>query len=240
MRTGRTIVGTGTGGTEGGTMTQVRTRLMPDLLLAAYATGIFPMADSHDSDRIWWMDPPERGILPLDGFHVSRSLARRIRRGGYRIRRDSAFEQVLDGCADRPETWISRDLRRAYLDLHRSGHAHSFEIWHGPDLTGGMYGVALGGAFFGESMFSRRTDASKLVLAHATDHLRRCGFALFDTQYLTDHLASLGAVEIPRDRYRARLARALALKVSVSGGSGGETVENPDIVAPVLERVERR
>lgn len=221
-------------------MTTIKVKLMPDLLLAAYASGIFPMSDSRDSDRIYWMDPPERGILPLDGFHVSRSLARRMRRGGYRISLDGAFEQVIDGCAGRPETWISRDLRRTYLRLHQSGHAHSFEIREGAELTGGMYGVALGGAFFGESMFSRRRDASKLVLAHATDHLRRQGFTLFDTQYLTDHLASLGAIEIPRARYHALLADAVARQVSILPRSRGETVQNPDIIAPVLKRVERR
>jgi len=184
--------------------------LPPALLLRAYAGGVFPMAEARDDPEVFWVDPKRRGVLPLDGFHISRSLARRMRRGGYRVTLDSDFAAVLDGCADRPDTWISGPIRAAYLELHAQGHAHSLEIWEEGTLAGGVYGVALGAAFFGESMFSRRTDASKLALAHLCDHQRRCGFALFDTQFLTPHLARLGGIEISRAEYRDRLAGALA------------------------------
>lgn len=184
--------------------------LPPELLLRAYAMGVFPMAEHRGDAEVFWVDPERRGVLPLDGFHISRSLARRMRRGGYRVTLDVDFTGVLDACADRPETWISAPIRAAYLALHEHGNAHSLEVWQEGALAGGVYGVTLGRAFFGESMFSRRPDASKLALAHLVDHLRRCGFALFDTQFLTDHLASLGAVEISRATYHARLAEALS------------------------------
>lgn len=183
--------------------------LTPDLLLRAYAAGIFPMAESFGRRELFWVDPHQRGILPLDNFHISRSLRRRIRRRDYEIRTDSDFRGVLEGCADRDETWISAPIFEAYLTLHEIGFAHSLEVWEGGHLTGGVYGVCLGGAFFGESMFSRRTDASKLALAYLVDRLRLGGFTLFDTQFLTPHLASLGAIEISRDEYRERLAAAL-------------------------------
>lgn len=184
--------------------------LPPELLLRAYAAGVFPMAGHRDDPEVFWVDPPWRGVLPLDGFHLSRSLARRMRRGGYAISLDADFAGVVDGCADRPETWISAPIREVYLELHARGAAHSLEVWQEGTLAGGVYGVALGRAFFGESMFSRRRDGSKLALAHLVDHLRRCGFSLFDTQFITDHLARLGAVEIDRAVYRARLAEALS------------------------------
>ncbi|MBE0452584.1 leucyl/phenylalanyl-tRNA--protein transferase [Roseovarius autotrophicus] len=184
--------------------------LPPELLLRAYAGGVFPMAEHRDDAEVFWVDPKRRGVLPLDGFHVSRSLARRMRRGGYRVTLDADFKGVIDACADRMDTWISAPIRAAYLALHARGHAHSLEVWEQDALAGGVYGVTLGRAFFGESMFSRRTDASKLALAHLVDHLRRCGFTLFDTQFLTDHLASLGAIEISRAAYHARLAKALS------------------------------
>ncbi|PWK57082.1 leucyl/phenylalanyl-tRNA--protein transferase [Silicimonas algicola] len=190
-------------------------RLTPELLLGAYAAGVFPMAETRDASEIFWVDPERRGILPLDGFRMSRSLARRMRSGRFRATLDRSFPQVLDGCADRDETWINGTIRDLMLDLHALGPAHSFEVWEGEKLAGGMYGIALGGAFFGESMFSRVTDGSKMVLAAALDHLRRCGFTLFDTQFLTPHLASLGGVEITRAAYRARLARALADRASI-------------------------
>jgi leucyl/phenylalanyl-tRNA--protein transferase len=183
--------------------------LPPDLLLRAYAAGVFPMAEHRDDAEVFWVDPPRRGVLPLDGFHLSRSLGRRMRRGGYTATLDADFAGVVDACADRPETWISAPIRAAYLALHARGHAHSLEIWEEGALAGGIYGVTLGRAFFGESMVSRRTDGSKRALAHLVDHLRRCGFVLFDTQFITDHLARLGAVEIDRAEYRARLTRAL-------------------------------
>jgi leucyl/phenylalanyl-tRNA---protein transferase len=186
-----------------------RMRLTPDLLLHGYAIGIFPMAGQRDDPEIFWVDPKRRGILPLDGFHISHSLARSLRRGRFRITVDSDFAGVLDACADRAETWINAEIRDHYLTLYRLGHAHSLEVWDGPDLVGGVYGVVLGAAFFGESMFSRRTDASKIALAHLVDHLAQAGFTLFDTQFLTPHLASLGATEIPRAEYRRRLERAI-------------------------------
>jgi len=190
--------------------------LAPRLLLSAYAAGIFPMAESRESTEIFWVDPRRRGILPLDGFHISRSLARRIRRGGYQATLNADFDAVVAGCADRPETWINDEIARLYGEMHATGDAHSLEIWQDGALAGGVYGVAIGAAFFGESMFSRRTDASKLALAHLTDHLWRCGFELFDTQFITPHLASLGAVEVSRTFYRRRLRTALARPASVN------------------------
>ncbi len=190
--------------------------LTPELVLRGYAGGIFPMAAARDDPEIFWLDPRRRGILPLEGFHVSRSLARRMRRGGYDVTLDRAFGEVLTACADRPETWINDAIARLYTTLHERGFGHSLEIWEEGALAGGVFGVALGGAFFGESMFSRRRDASKLALAHLSDHLLRCGFRLFDTQYLTPHLASLGAIEVPRARYRALLHEALQLPASIT------------------------
>ena len=184
--------------------------LPPELLLRAYAAGVFPMAGTRDDPEVFWVDPPRRGVLPLGGFHLSRSLARRMRRGGYAVSLDADFAAVVDACADRDETWISAPIRDAYLDLHARGAAHSLEVREEGTLAGGVYGVALGRAFFGESMFSRRSDGSKRALAHLMDHLRRCGFTLFDTQFITPHLARLGAVEIDRADYRARLAEALS------------------------------
>ena len=189
--------------------------LTPELLLGAYASGVFPMAESQDDPAVYWVDPRHRGVLPLEGFHVSRSLARRMRRGEYRATLDEGFMEILDGCADRNETWINATIRDLMLDLHAQGYAHSFGVWQGDRLIGGMYGLALGGAFFGESMFSRATDGSKMALAWAVDHLRRCGFTLFDTQFLTEHLVSLGAVEIPRAQYHSLLRAALELPANI-------------------------
>lgn len=184
--------------------------LTPRLMLSAYAAGIFPMAQNRASADLFWVDPPLRGVFPLDRFHVSASLGRRMRRGGYHACLNHDFPETLDACADRPETWINPVLRAVYLGLARQGAAHSLEI-RGPDgaLWGAVFGLTIGRAFFGESMVSGVTDGSKLALAHLIDHLRRCGFTLFDTQFLTPHLQSLGAVEIPRARYRAQLATAL-------------------------------
>ncbi|WP_343080116.1 leucyl/phenylalanyl-tRNA--protein transferase [Ostreiculturibacter nitratireducens] len=185
-------------------------------MLAGYARGIFPMARSRDDPRLEWVDPRRRGVFPLDGFHISRSLARRIRKAPWKITVDKAFPDVVLACADREETWINAPLLRLYEALHRAGHAHSLEVWEGDDLVGGVFGITLGGAFFGESMFSRRTDASKVALAYLVDRLRQTGFALFDTQFLTPHLASLGAVEIPRAEYLRRLGIALQLAADYS------------------------
>jgi len=184
-------------------------RILPAHLLRAYAMGIFPMAVSRDDPTIHWVDPRRRGVLPLDGFHISQSLRRRILRGGYRVSANTDFAGVVDGCANRPETWISPQIRALYVALHEAGHAHSLEVWEDGAMVGGVYGMVLGAAFFGESMFSTRTDASKVALAYAMHRLRAGGFTLFDTQFLTPHLASLGAVEIPRAEYHKRLADAL-------------------------------
>lgn len=200
----------------------------PDLLLHAYRTGIFPMAERRDDPDIFWVDPRRRGILPLDGFRISRSLARRLRRDDYRVTLNADFTGVIDGCADRAETWINAEIRDLYHALHTQGHAHSLEVWEGDVLVGGVYGVTVGGAFCGESMFSRRTDASKVALAWIIDLLNRTGFTLFDTQFLTPHLASLGAIEITRHDYRGRLARALKAEADITGAplarSGAEVV----------------
>ncbi|NNU80666.1 leucyl/phenylalanyl-tRNA--protein transferase [Halovulum dunhuangense] len=179
------------------------------LLLEAYVAGIFPMADGAEARDVFWVDPQLRGILPLDGLHVSRSLRKRIRQGGFEIRVNSRFAEVLDACADREETWINRQIFSLYMDLHRTGYAHSVEVWMDGKLVGGLYGVALGGAFFGESMFSRRPDASKIALVWLVARLRAGGFTLLDTQFVTDHLESMGAVEITRAEYQRRLDKAL-------------------------------
>ena len=183
--------------------------LTPQILLRAYAMGIFPMAETRDSAEVHWVDPRRRGVVPLDRFHISRSLAKTIRSGRFQITTDHDFAAVVRGCADRPETWINAEIFELYRALHAMGHAHSLEVWQGRDLVGGVYGVTLGAAFFGESMFSRRTDASKVALAWLVHRLRAGGFRLFDTQFLTPHLASLGAEEIPRAAYRRQLEQAL-------------------------------
>ncbi|MCF2904292.1 leucyl/phenylalanyl-tRNA--protein transferase [Octadecabacter sp. CECT 8868] len=185
------------------------TTLTPELLLSAYANGVFPMAEHRDDDDVFWVDPRHRGILPLDAFHISRSLRKTIRSNRFRVTFDQDFDGVVTGCATRDETWINDMLTDLYGQLHRGGVAHSVEVWDGETLVGGVFGIALGGAFFGESMFSTRTDASKLALAYLVDRLRVGGFTLFDTQFITPHLASLGGLEISRAAYRASLSAAL-------------------------------
>lgn len=192
--------------------------LTPELLLQAYRQGVFPMGADRRDDRLYWFDPALRGILPLDGFRLSRSLARRIRSEPFQITLNTAFDAVIAGCADRDSTWINAPIARHFGDLHRQGHAHSLEVWDKGTLAGGVYGLAIGGVFCGESMFSRRRDASKIALAYLVTHLRHCGFALFDTQYLTDHLASLGGVEITRAQYHAKLADALRHDADITRG----------------------
>jgi leucyl/phenylalanyl-tRNA--protein transferase len=185
--------------------------LTPDGVELAYRHGIFPMADER-SGEVLWFRPDPRAVIPLDGFHVSRSLARIIRRGVFDIRVDTDFEGVMRGCADRPEgTWISERFVEVYGALRRTGKAHSVEVWRGGRLVGGVYGLTLGGAFMAESMFHRETDASKVALAALTARLRERGFILLDVQYVTPHLESLGAIEITRREYERRLERALAL-----------------------------
>lgn len=190
-------------------MKDAPTGLTPELLLQAYQAGVFPMSEGRDDPNVFWVDPTMRGIIPLDGFHISRSLARHMRRGSFDVTYDQAFEDVVKGCADRPETWINGPIFDLYVALHRQGYAHSIEIWQDARLVGGVYGVTIGAAFFGESMFSRVTDASKVALAHLVDRLRMTGYALFDTQFITPHLASLGGIEVPRREYREILAEAL-------------------------------
>lgn len=186
-----------------------RTTLTPAQLLSGYAQGVFPMAASAVDPRLSWFDPPWRGVLPVGGVHASRSLIRSLRRGGWSADADPDFDAIIGHCADRDETWINAPLRALYNQLHRAGHAHALAVYHDGSLAGGLFGVSLGAAFFGESMFSARPDGSKMALVWLSDHLARCGFTLLDTQFLTPHLASMGGIEIPRAAYRARLAAAL-------------------------------
>ncbi len=184
--------------------------ITPDILLRAYAMGIFPMAQGRDDPEIHWVDPRLRGVMPLDGMHLSQSLRKRLRRADYHVTTNTAFAAVVDGCAARDETWINSAIRGLYLALHAQGEAHSLEVWQDGTLAGGIYGVALGAAFFGESMFSNRRDGSKVALVWLVHRLRAGRFRLFDTQFLTSHLASLGGVEIPRAEYHRQLAQAVA------------------------------
>jgi leucyl/phenylalanyl-tRNA--protein transferase len=186
-----------------------RPPLTPELMIRAYAAGIFPMSDGADQPAIFWVDPQRRGVFPLDGFHISRSLDRRIRRGGFEICINRDFAGTVRACADRDETWINSEIFATYLALNAQGYAHSLEVWIDAALAGGVFGVALGAAYFGESMFSRRTDGSKIALAYLVARLRAGGFQLFDTQFITPHLESLGAIELPRAEYRRRLALAV-------------------------------
>ncbi|MGR3621815.1 leucyl/phenylalanyl-tRNA--protein transferase [Pseudophaeobacter sp.] len=183
--------------------------LTPDLLLHAYSVGVFPMAEHREDEEIFWVDPKRRGIFPIKDFHISRSLAKTLRQDRFEISVNRAFAEVVEACADRAETWINGEIFARYQDLHAMGHAHSLEVWQQGQLAGGVYGVSLGAVFFGESMFSRHRDASKVALAYLMDRLRQARFQLCDTQFLTPHLASLGAVEISRAAYKARLQVAI-------------------------------
>ena len=189
-------------------------QLTPDLLMQGYATGIFPMAEHRFDPDIFWVDPLRRGVMPLRGFHMSRSLRRHMRQSAFTVQIDTDFAGVLDGCADRADTWINAEIRSLYIALHEREQAHSLEIWEGDVLVGGVYGVTLGAAFFGESMFSRRKNASKFALACLVDRLLDGGFCLFDTQFLTDHLASLGAIEVSRAEYHRALGDACSRPAS--------------------------
>jgi leucyl/phenylalanyl-tRNA--protein transferase len=200
-------------------------RLDPRLLLQGYATGIFPMADSRDADELFWVEPRNRAIIPLDRFRLSRSLRRTLRSGRYTVTRDTNFQSVITACADREETWINAELEHAMLALHGSGHAHSVEVWSGDVLVGGLYGVKLGRAFFGESMFSRMPDASKVALAWLVARLKVGNFTLLDCQFMTEHLASLGAVSVPRETYVALLSAALGGGGAVGSPAAGALVE---------------
>ena len=187
--------------------------ITPELLLRAYSIGMFPMSDSADDPELFWVEPDIRGIIPLDDFHVSKSLQKAIRKSPFDIRFDTAFDQVVAKCAeaadDRPSTWINQTIRDLYSALHRLGHGHSVEAWEGDELVGGLYGVTLGSAYFGESMFSRRTNASKICLVALVERLRERGFTLLDTQFTTEHLKTFGAVDIPKAEYGVLLDKAM-------------------------------
>lgn len=228
--------------------------LPPELILSAYANGLFPMARDRHDPTIHWLDPIRRGIIPLERFHVPRSLIKTLRRRPFEIRVDSAFAAVIHACAepteDRPRTWLNDELIGAYIAMAQRGFAHSIECWQEGRLVGGLYGVALGGAFFGESMFSRVRDASKVALVELVCRLRAGGFELLDTQFVTDHLKRFGAIEISRQEYRIRLRRAVVRQVALPlqagslaysefgrnrspGSSGtGEAAEPPLSAAP--------
>jgi leucyl/phenylalanyl-tRNA--protein transferase len=188
-------------------------RITPELLLRAYSIGMFPMSDAADDPELFWVEPEIRGLIPLDEFHVSASLSKAIRKRPFDIRFNTAFDAVVDKCAeaapDRPSTWINQTIRELYGALHRLGHAHSVEAWEGEELVGGLYGVSLGSAFFGESMFSRRTNASKICLVYLVGRLRERGFTLLDTQFTTEHLKTFGAVDIPKEAYGLLLDKAM-------------------------------
>mgnify|MGYP001549422430 CR=1 FL=1 len=203
--------------------------LTPAILLRAYAEGIFPMAERRGDPELFWVSPEMRGIIPLDAFHVPQRLARTVKSDRFAVTADMAFADVMRACAeptpDRPESWINDEIVRLYTALHAAGHAHSIECWRDGRLVGGLYGVKLGAAFFGESMFTRERDASKVALAHLVARLRRGGFALLDTQFLTAHLARFGTIEIPRAQYHTLLARAISHEAEFywpapSGNSG--------------------
>lgn len=187
--------------------------LTPDLLLRAYRLGLFPMAESRTSPTLHWLDPDMRGVLPLNGLHISRSLMKTLRSNRFAITADQDFNRVITACATirttRTETWINHEIQQLFNDLSYLGFAHSVETWENNELVGGLYGVSLGSAFFGESMFSTATDASKVALVHLVARLRLGGYTLLDTQFITDHLSSLGAIEIPRHTYHVMLAAAL-------------------------------
>jgi leucyl/phenylalanyl-tRNA--protein transferase len=190
--------------------------ITPEVLLRAYACGIFPMAESADDPTLFWVEPELRGVIPLDGFRIASRLARTVRSDAFTVTVNTAFKGVIAGCAapqpGRDDTWINKRIRELYGGLHALGHCHSVEVWEQDDLVGGLYGVSLGRAFFGESMFHRARDASKVALVHLVARLIYGGFQLLDTQYITEHLRSFGAVEVPRRRYRAMLDQAIAGK----------------------------
>ena len=204
--------------------------LDPDLVLRAYAMGVFPMAEHRDEDSVFWAEPRQRAILPLDGFHLSRSLRKTLVSDRFRITADAAFEEVIALCAepvpDRPDTWINTSIEKVFVALHRRGFAHSVECWEGERLVGGLYGLALGRAFFGESMVSRARDASKVAIAALVARLRVGGFELLDCQFMTDHLASLGAVEVPRETYLSMLSDALGEgSAGLASGAAGVSAD---------------
>ena len=213
---------------------QASSEITPEVLLRAYACGIFPMSESADDPSLFWVEPEFRGVIPLDGFRLASRLARTVRGDRFAVTVDTAFNRIVSECAapapDREDTWINRRIRELYGALHQMGHAHSVEVWHDGDLAGGLYGVSLGGAFFGESMFHRARDASKVALVHLVARLVAGGYILLDTQYVTDHLLTFGAVEVPRQRYR----RMLDAAVQGHGNFGALPTDRPLSGAEVL------
>ena len=198
--------------------------ITPDILLRAYSIGLFPMAESRDAEALFWVEPEARGVFPLDALRVSRSLAKTVRGDRFAVVADRDFDGVMAACADRDKTWINADIRRLYGQLFALGCAHSVEAYLGNELVGGLYGVSLGAAFFGESMFHRARDASKVALVHLAARLRLGGYKLLDAQFVTPHLAGLGAVEIPREEYRRRLAAAIDAPATFSAWPPGEAM----------------
>jgi leucyl/phenylalanyl-tRNA--protein transferase len=213
--------------------------ITPQVLLKAYSCGIFPMAESADDPALYWIEPQQRGILPLDKVHIPRRLARTIRTTPFEVRIDTNFEGVIEGCAaarpGRRSTWINGRIRTLYRDLFQQGHCHTIEVWNGDELIGGLYGVAVGAAFFGESMFSTQRDASKIALVHLVARLIHGGFVLLDTQFVTDHLRQFGTVEVDRDEFHRQLDEALKHK-------GGDFHAFPAVpeAEQVLATIERR
>jgi leucyl/phenylalanyl-tRNA--protein transferase len=205
-----------------------------DILLRAYSIGLFPMAEDRDSTHLFWVEPEARGIFPLDGLVVSRSLAKVVRSDAFEVRADGAFEAVMKACANRDRTWINADILRLYGELHARGHAHSIEAYQSGELVGGLYGVSLGAAFFGESMFHVARDASKVALVHLVARLKLGGFRLLDSQFVTPHLASLGCVEIPRALYRDLLAQAIDLAANFAAWTPQAPMRGAEALALAL------
>ncbi|WP_242531208.1 leucyl/phenylalanyl-tRNA--protein transferase [Roseococcus thiosulfatophilus] len=218
--------------------TRRQMEITPELMLRAYRIGLFPMAESRDAQTLYWLDPEQRGVIPLEEFHLPRRLARRVRQSPYAVTADTAFEAVIDACAaPRPnsnDSWINEEIRRLFLALHAQGHAHSLEAWREGELVGGLYGVALGAAFFGESMFSRADDASKIALVHLVARLRLGGFTLLDAQFQTEHLAQFGTREVPRNLYKQLLADAVEKPAEF------QAAPEPAILAAELERMRQK
>ena len=201
--------------------------LDPDLLLRAYSIGVFPMSDSRDADHLYWVEPKRRAILPLDSFHLSRSLRKTLKSGIYEVTRDQDFARIVRLCSEREETWINAEIEASYIRLHEAGRAHSIEVWQDGALAGGLYGVRLGAAFFGESMVSLKPDASKVALAWLVARLIVGGFRLLDCQFMTSHLRSLGAVEIDQKDYLVLLDSALGGGAPGAGAGAGAVAAGP-------------
>ena len=217
--------------------------ISPEILLKAYAAGIFPMAEDADDPTLFWVEPRERGVIPLSGFRAGRRLARTVRADTFEIRVDHDFDAVVEGCAApgprRDRTWISARIRRLYGELFDLGHCHTVEAWREGRLVGGLYGVRLGAAFFGESMFHRERDASKVALVHLVARLKRGGFSLLDTQFVTEHLAQFGALEVPRREYKRLLAAAVAQDADWHALARGGSVSGAEALAEIEQRGER-